>query len=132
MDRQELKLIAIAICAVVIACRLPGIFWPERLKAFLASYRSLGDRMLAVIGALLLCLGAAVLSMLLKTMPLAAVVVLAGGLALLAAGILHLRPASLRAIAGAIERRSAFSLRLFSILSAAAVVAVGVYLALRA
>jgi len=131
MDRPEIKILAIAFCALVIALRLPGIFWPDRLKAFLSSYGSLGDGVLRALGVLLMALGAAVLFMLCKTMPLSSIIVLAGGLALLSAGILHLRPALPRRMVAAAARQSAITLRLLSIAGVIVAAAAVVYLALR-
>jgi uncharacterized protein YjeT (DUF2065 family) len=131
MDRPEIKLLAIVFCALVIASRLPGIFWPEKLKAFLSSYGTLHDRVIRTIGGLVTCLAAALLLILFKTIPLASLIVLAGSLALLASGILHFYPATLKTIVAAVERRSALTLRILSIGSVSLAIAAAIYLAVR-
>lgn len=130
MDRPEIKILAFLFCALVIASRLPGIFWPEKLKRFLAHYAALGNAATRCIGALFLCLASVTLFILFKTMTLAKLVVLAGSAALLASGIVHLYPSTLRNLLGNIEKRSALTLRLFSIASISAAAAVVLYLTL--
>ena len=131
MDRIEIKLLAVAFCLCVIGIRLPGIFWPERLKAFLSHYMSMRNAFVRIIGALLICLGAAVLFMLLKTVTLAQMIVLMGSVSLLATGLIHFYPSTLKKLIGKIEGRSPTTLRLVSILSVAVAVGIGIYILTR-
>lgn len=128
MDRIEITLLAVFFCVLVIAFRLPGIFWPHKLKAFLRHYGLLEDGLIKVIGVLFMLLGMVILMILFKTVTLAKLIVFIGSLGLIALGSLHLSPVRFRHILGKIERRSAMTLRLLSLLSVFAALAAGLYL----
>ena len=131
MERPEIKLLAVFFCMLVIAARMPGIFWPEKLKAFLVHYKSLQSILIRFLGSLFLCLGAFILYFLIKTISLAKLVVLMGGAGLLLSGILHLYPETLRKLIAVVERRSPAMLRFISILSVSIAVGIGLYILLK-
>ncbi len=131
MDRLEIKLLAIFFCTLVIGLRLPGIFWPEKLRAFLSHYKSLGNAVVKFIGVLFICLGLAILIILFKTITLTKIVVLIGGVTLLGSGTLHFYPEILKKILTKIEKRSPSTLRIISILSVSLAIGIGIYVLMR-